>query len=104
MSVYSKAKAHFIDSHRHPINQGLHHIVNILAIVGVVYLFINIWVSVVCLVLTQVLAIGGHWLFEKNKPAFVQYPGVVIIVSLMWSFDRWFGIRDLIHYYKPNRN
>ena len=96
MKHYQQAKAHFLASHQHPTNQALHHLVNIIAIVAVIYIPINIWVSVVGLVLTQVLAIGGHWLFEKNQPAFVKYPGTVIVVSIAWSFGRWFGLRDLL--------
>ncbi len=103
MSLYNQAKQHFIASHQHPVNQGLHHIVNILAIVGIIYILFVIRVRVVCLILTQVLPIGGHWLFEKNKPAFTKYPGIVILVSLMWSFDRWFGFRDLMQRYVTNK-
>ena len=96
MQHYQEAKAHFLASHQHPVNQALHHLVNVIAIVSVIYIPINIWVSVVGLILTQVFAIGGHILFEKNKPAFVKYPGTVILVSIAWSFQRWFGLRDLL--------
>ncbi len=97
MSYFQEAKAHFIASHQHPINQMLHHLTNILAIVAVVSIFYDWRITAVCLVLTQVFAIGGHIVFEKNEPAFVKFPtGIVIIVSLLWSFENWFGLRPLI--------
>lgn len=96
MSYFQEAKTHFIASHQNPINQALHHIVNILVFVGIGYLFIDWRVALLCGVLTQVLAIGGHIVFEKNEPAFKQYPGIVIIVSIIWSFENWFGLRQLL--------
>ncbi|AFZ51624.1 Mpo1-like protein [Dactylococcopsis salina] len=96
MSYFQEAKTHFIASHQNPINQALHHIVNILVFVGIGYLFIDWRVALLCGVLTQVLAIGGHIVFEKNEPAFKQYPGIVIIVSMIWSFENWFGLRQLL--------
>ncbi len=96
MNHYQEAKQHFIACHQHPINRGLHHLVNVIAIVGIVYLLFDWRVSVVCLILTQVLAIGGHLLFEKNKPAFLKYPGIVIIASMVWSFENWFGLKSLL--------
>lgn len=97
LRYYQEAKRHFIASHQHPINIALHHLVNVIAIAGVVLLFVDWRLSVVCLILTQVLAIGGHILFEKNKPAFLKYPGVVMILaSMSWSFENWFGFKQLI--------
>lgn len=96
MSYYQEAKQHFIACHQHPINQALHHLVNVIAIVGIIYIPFNWVVSLICLILTQVFAIGGHIVFEKNKPAFVKYPGIVILASMAWSFENWFGLKPLI--------
>ena len=96
MSYFQEAKTYFIASHQNPINQALHHIVNILVFVGIGYLFIDWRIALLCGVLTQVLAIGGHIVFEKNEPAFKQYPGIVIIISMAWSFENWFGLRQLL--------
>jgi len=104
LSYFQEAKAHFIASHQNPINQALHHIVNILVFVGIGYLFIDWRISLVCGVLTQVLAIGGHIFFEKNEPAFKQYPGVVILVSIAWSFENGFGLRQLFQQTKQQSN
>ncbi|NDJ19216.1 Mpo1-like protein [Myxacorys almedinensis] len=95
MTYFQAAKAHFIASHQNPINQALHHLTNLLAIASVVYLFIDWRMTVLCLVLTQVFALGGHAVFEKNEPAFVKYPGITILASLQWSFENWFGFRQL---------
>ena len=98
MSYFQEAKAHFIVSHQNPINQILHHITNLLAIAAVVLLFYDWRLTLICLVLTQVFALGGHAFFEKNEPAFRKYPGITILASMSWSFDNWFGFRQLRTY------
>lgn len=95
MSYFQEVKAHFVASHQHPINQAMHHVANLLAIAAIVCLFIDWRWTVACLVGTQVLALGGHALFEKNHPAFVKYPGMTILASLSWSFENLFGLRQL---------
>lgn len=67
LSYFHEAKAHFVASHQHPINQVLHHLNNMLAIAAVVLLFYDWRLTLVCLVLTQVFALGGHALFEKVR-------------------------------------
>ena len=69
MSYFLEAKAHFVASHQHPINQMLHHLTNLLAIAAVVLLFYDWRLTLVAGVLTQVFALGGHAVFEKNQPA-----------------------------------
>ncbi|NEP47008.1 MAG: DUF962 domain-containing protein [Okeania sp. SIO2H7] len=96
MNYYQEAKAHFLASHQHPINQFLHHLVNLMAIAAIITLFLDWRITAILLVLTQVFAIGGHIVFEKNEPAFKKYPGIVILVSLSWSFENWFGLRQLL--------
>jgi hypothetical protein len=98
VSYFDEAKAHFVASHQNPINQALHHLTNILAIAAVIYLFIDWRITLICLVLTQVFALGGHAFFEKNEPAFVKYPGITILASLSWSFENWFGLRQVLEY------
>lgn len=96
MSYFQEAKAHFAASHQHPINKVLHHITNLLAIAAVVLLFYDWRLTLVCLVLTQVFAIGGHAFIEKNKPAFMKYPvWTTIPVSMLWSLENWFGLRQV---------
>ncbi|HEY9613603.1 Mpo1-like protein [Allocoleopsis sp.] len=100
MSYFQEAKAHFIASHQNPINQILHHITNLLAIAALILLFYDWRLTLICLVLTQVFALGGHAFFEKNEPAFRKYPGMVILASMSWSFDHWFGFRQAWTYVK----
>lgn len=103
MSYFQEAKAYFTAAHQHPVNQALHHLTNILAIAAVVFLFIDWRVTLLCLVLTQVFAISGHIFFEKNEPAFVKYrSGIMILASLTWSFERWFGLRQVLNYFNRN--
>lgn len=94
MSYFCEAKAHFVASHQNPINQFLHHLTNLIAIAAVVWLFLDWRVTLVCLVFTQVFALGGHAFFEKNEPAFVKYPGITILTSMQWSLENWFGLRQ----------
>jgi hypothetical protein len=98
VSYFQEAKAHFVASHQHPINQVLHHITNVLALAALVLLFYDWRWTLLCLVLTQVFALGGHAFFEKNEPAFRKYPGIVILASMSWSFENWFGFRQLWTY------
>lgn len=100
VSYFQEAKAHFIASHQNPVNQALHHLTNLLAIAAVIFLFIDWRITLVCLVFTQVFALGGHAFFEKNEPAFVKYPGITILASLSWSLDHWFGLRQILNHFK----
>ena len=99
LSYFLEAKAHFVASHQHPINQMLHHLTNLLAIAAVVLLFYDWRLTLLAGVLTQVFALGGHAVFEKNQPASVKYPGITILVSLLWSFENWFGLRQAWNYF-----
>lgn len=96
LNYFKAAKAHFVACHQHPINQAFHHVTNALAIIAVVYLFYDWRISVLLVIVTQVLAMSGHFIFEKNVPAAVKYPGITILASLSWSFDHWFGLKQIL--------
>jgi hypothetical protein len=100
LSYFREAKAHFVASHQHPVNIALHHWANILAIAAIILLFYDWRWTLFCLVLTQVFALGGHAFIEKNQPAAVKYPGITILASLSWSFENWFGIRQIWQNFK----
>ncbi|MFP4132534.1 MAG: Mpo1-like protein [Halothece sp.] len=104
LTYFQEAKAYFIAGHQHPINQALHHITNILVFVGIGCLFVDWRLTLVCGVFTQVFAIGGHIFFEKNEPAFQKYPGITILISIAWSFENWFGLRQLFQQRKQQSN
>ncbi len=99
MTAFEKAKIHFVACHQHPINIALHHLTNILVFVAIGFLFYDWRISILCGIFTQVFAIGGHIFFEKNEPAFKKYPGLVILASLSWSFENWFGLRQLLNHW-----
>lgn len=103
LSYFHQAKVHFVACHQNPINQILHHITNVLAIAAVVLLFYDWRWTLICLVLTQVFALGGHAFFEKNQPAAIKYPGITILASLSWSFDHWFGLRQVWTYVRQKQ-
>jgi hypothetical protein len=104
LRYFDEAKIHFAASHQNPTNQVLHHLTNLLAIAAVIGLFFDWRLTLVCLVLTQVFALSGHAFFEKNEPAFVKYPGITILASLAWSFERWFGLKQLLQIGKQAEN
>ena len=97
MNYFQEAKAHFIACHQHPINQALHHLVNLMAIAALVTLPFNWQISLFLVVLCQVIAHSGHVFIEKNRPATVKYPGITILASLSWSLDHWFGLRQALN-------
>lgn len=104
MSYFREAKAHFEASHQHPVNIALHHLTNVVAIAAIISLFYDWRWTVLCLILTQVFALGGHAVFEKNKPAFVKYStGIMIPVSMQWSFENLFGIRQVWQYFQTKK-
>lgn len=99
LSNFNEVKAYFVACHQHPINQALHHLTNALAFVAIALLFYDWRLTLACILLTQVLAWGGHFLFEKNKPAAFKNPGITnILASISWSFDHWFGLRQILVY------
>jgi hypothetical protein len=104
VGLFQDAKAHFIACHQHPVNQALHHLTNALAIALIPLFILHKWVWLVgCLVATQVFALGGHAIFEKNQPAAIRYPVITILASLSWSFDNWFGLRQVLQYFAQRR-
>ncbi|WP_246140348.1 Mpo1-like protein [Euhalothece natronophila] len=104
LTYFQQAKESFIAGHQHPINQALHHMANLLVFIGIGLLFVDWRLTLICGILTQIFAIGGHILFEKNEPAFKQYPGIVILVSISWSLGNWFGLRQLFQQTKQQSN
>jgi hypothetical protein len=95
LNYFQEAKAHFIVCHQHPVNQALHHLVNLMAIAALISLPFDWRMSVFLVVFCQIIAHSGHVFIEKNRPATVKYPGMSILASLSWSFDHWFGLRPV---------
>lgn len=97
-SYFQEAKSYFIASHQHPINQMLHHLTVVIGIAGVFLLFYDWRFSAISLFLVMLVPVAGHLFFEKNEPAFKKYPnGIMILASVSWSFDNWFGFRQLFN-------
>ncbi len=93
---YEGAKTHFISCHQNPTNQAIHHVTNLLAFLSLIFLFIDWRIALAMLIVPQPFVWMGHALFEKNQPAFVQYPGITILASLAWSIEEWFGLKPLL--------
>ncbi|WP_081739783.1 Mpo1-like protein [Paenibacillus sp. JCM 10914] len=55
---------------------------------GWVFLFINLWMTLILGLLHYVLSWIGHFKFEGNKPASFQYPFVGLYAGFIWFFVR----------------
>lgn len=103
MNYFQSARAHFLACHQHPINQAIHHLTNFLAFIAIAVLFYDWRISLLLLLIPQPIVWAGHAVFEKNQPAFVQFPGITIVVSLLWSLEHLFGLRDLWQAWQRSR-
>ncbi len=104
---FRAAQRHFIASHQHPVNQILHHLTVIINLVGIVLLIqeLNyIWISLGLLVISQVMAWGGHFWIEKNQPAAVRYPVLTMFVSIFWSAQNLFGLRMVLDWLRGKQS
>ncbi|MEB3293392.1 MAG: Mpo1-like protein [Synechococcales bacterium] len=100
MDYFHAAKRHFLACHQHPLNQAIHHFTNLLAFLAIALLFYDWRISLILLIVPQPIVWMGHAVFEKNQPAFVKFPGITIAVSLLWSIEHLFGLRDLWNYWQ----
>jgi len=64
LNYFHEAKAHFVASHQHPINQMLHHLTNLLAIAAVVSAILRLAVDS-CLLSANPSALGGMHFLRK---------------------------------------
>ena len=63
---------YYENAHLNVMNRYIHHFAHLLAVAGVVLLAIKPLIGLVLLVFAFCLSWTGHYLFEKNTPAFFE--------------------------------
>ena len=66
--------AYYDAAHRHPANRAIHHLAHAFAVVGAVLLLVRPLAGGLLLAAALPLSWGGHYLFERNTPAFFDAP------------------------------
>ena len=59
-------------AHQNSINRSIHHLAHSLAIAGTIILVFKPLMGVAVIAVTCCLSWAGHFLFEKNTPAFFE--------------------------------
>ncbi|WP_415839695.1 DUF962 domain-containing protein, partial [Paenibacillus tarimensis] len=79
---------YYINAHKNKTNQWLHYIAFLFALLGWIFLFINLWMTLTFAILHYVFSWIGHFYFEGNKPASFRYPWVGFYAGFIWFFIR----------------
>lgn len=83
---------YYMAAHENTTNQILHYFAFLFAFLGWIFLFINIWITVILAILHYIFSWIGHFYFEGNKPASFKYPWVGFYAGFTWFFIRTFEI------------
>jgi len=83
---------YYMNAHQNRYNQQFHYVAFLFAFLGWIFLFINIWVTLILAILHYTLSWVGHFYFEGNKPASFRYPWVGFYAGFIWFFIRTFEI------------
>ncbi|WP_096155038.1 MULTISPECIES: Mpo1-like protein [Bacillus] len=73
-------------AHKHKANQVLHYFAFLFAFLGWIFLFINIYVTIILALLHYTFSWIGHFYYEKNKPASFKYPLLGFYAGFLWFF------------------
>lgn len=65
-------------AHQNSLNRYIHHIAHIIAFLGILALPLRPIATIASVVLAFILSWSGHYLFERNKPAFFETKGLSI--------------------------
>ncbi|WP_166243048.1 DUF962 domain-containing protein [Paenibacillus turpanensis] len=83
---------YYVNAHQNHWNQILHYFAFLFAFLGWIFLFVNIWATLVLAVLHYLFSWVGHFCFEGNKPASFRYPWVGFYAGFLWFFIRSFEL------------
>ncbi|WP_433944919.1 DUF962 domain-containing protein [Paenibacillus sp. SN-8-1] len=83
---------YYVNSHNNRHNQQLHYFAFLFALLGWIFLFINLWATLIFALLHYILSWVGHFYFEGNKPASFRYPWVGFYAGFIWFFVRTFEL------------
>lgn len=74
--------------HQQPMTRLTHMIGIPMIVFSLVSLFFNWKIGVTLFVLGWVFQFVGHWVFERNNPAFFQGP-MYLLMGVIWAFREW---------------
>ncbi len=96
--------------HRDSRNRWVHHVAHALALLGILTLFYNIPLGIILVLMAFPISWLGHYLFEKNTPAFFDAPSrhlfgasalkktQVALGGMVWSaWCLWRAARRRLH-------
>ena len=66
--------AYYDKAHRDPLNRWTHHAAHTLGVIGVLGLFYKPLLGMILALSAFPVSWAGHYLFEKNTPAFFEPP------------------------------
>lgn len=64
----------YLNSHQNKVNQTLHYFAFLFAFIAWIFLFNNLWITLLLALLHYLFSWIGHFYFEGNKPASFKYP------------------------------
>lgn len=76
----------YVMAHQNKNNQILHYFAFLSAFIAWIFVFTNLWITVILAVLHYVLSWIGHYYFEGNKPAMIKYPIIGFYAGFTWFF------------------
>ena len=79
-------------AHEDKWNQLLHYFAFLFALLAWIFIFINLWVTLVLALMHYAFSWIGHFYFEKNKPASFRYPLLGFYAGFSWFFLRTFEL------------
>lgn len=79
---------YYTNAHKNKSNQRLHYFAFLFSFLGWIFLFINIWITLVFTILHYTLSWVGHFYFEGNRPASFKYPWIGFYAGFIWFFIR----------------
>ena len=85
-SRIQKDLVNYQKAHTNKTNQVLHYFAFLFAFLGWIFLFINIYVTIILAILHYVFSWIGHFYYEKNKPASFKYPFLGFYAGFLWFF------------------
>jgi len=66
--------AYYDDAHRDPRNRAIHHLAHSFAVIGTMLLLVHPLLALLLYASGLPLSWSGHYLFERNTPAFFDAP------------------------------
>jgi len=83
-----KDLAIYLEAHQNKTNQKLHYFAFLFAFLGWIFIFLNLYVTLILAFLHYLFSWIGHFFYERNKPASFKYPIIGFYIGFTWFFMR----------------